>query len=167
MSKRDTQSRLGGTGRKLDESIEFAQSFFQNGDIARAQKLCRGVLERNPFDPDAMDLLGVLSAARGDWQDGVKQIQNAISIDDTVAGYHNHLGIVLKTMGRREEAKEAYQRAIDLDRRSAEAVYNLALLLRDMNDLSGALELNRRAVKIDGLPDIRVREGLMREGTRS
>jgi len=133
----------------IDPQVEFAILRLQENDPATAEKLCQQVLESNPFDADAHDVLGILAHQKGDWQLGLSLIDKAISLKNDKTDFHGHRGITLKALGRRQEARLAYEKACQLSPKSFEPIFNLAILLLEDGKYDAALKLNQKAVKLD------------------
>ena len=135
--------------KPIDPQVEFAILRLQENDPATAESLCQQVLDRNPFDADALDVLGVVAHQKGNWVQGLGLIEKAIAIKNNVADFHNHRAITLKALGRLKEARSAYECACQLAPKSIEAIFNFAILLQEEGEYDAALKLNKKAVKLD------------------
>jgi predicted O-linked N-acetylglucosamine transferase (SPINDLY family) len=103
----------------------------QQGKGERAETLCHAVLEVEPAHAGAINLLGVLAARRGNYEDAVSRISQAIALDGGDPDYRYNLGKVLELRGDADAAIASYREAIRLRPEHAEAWNNLAgLLLR-------------------------------------
>ena len=89
--------------------------------------LCLEALERSPRNADAMNLLGVLRAQRGDQASALEWLGRAVAIDPQNASYRLNFGKVLLQLKRVREACESLERAIALDPRKADAHNELGL----------------------------------------
>lgn len=61
------------------------------GDHAEAERLQRQALALNPNDPDTLAQLGWRLAARGDWAEGIRHLEHAISRTLDPPGWYYHL----------------------------------------------------------------------------
>lgn len=111
---------------KLHAAVERHQA----GDLATARALYQEVLERQPEQPDALHLLGVLRDQQGAHAEAVDLISRAIAISPGEASFHGNRGTALLALQRDDEAEESYRKALELDPAYAEGHYNLANLLR-------------------------------------
>ena len=134
--------------------IEAAISAFQEGDLHLAERFCKSRLKSDPFDANALDVLGLILHRKGDSEGALNNIRNAVCLDDQQAQFHSHLGIILKQIGKLEEAKKAYLTAISIEPKSPEVIFNLAILCRQMGDLDEGLILSKKAVSLDPDSDV-------------
>jgi tetratricopeptide (TPR) repeat protein len=84
------------------------------GDLAAAEKLYRAIINDDPRDADALDLLGVLKGAQGDHASAEDLIAHAISLDPNAALFRVHLSDIFLRCGRFAEALREAQRAAEL-----------------------------------------------------
>lgn len=94
---------------------------YQQDRLDLAVQACQAVLQRNPNQPDALHLQGLVAQRRGALGEALTLIDRALSLgaNDSM---HSNRGIVLQAMGRYAEAIGAYRRAIELNP-NAPAVY--------------------------------------------
>jgi tetratricopeptide (TPR) repeat protein len=70
---------------------------------------------------------GLQLFSKGKQDDAIKEYQEAIRSDPTLAAAHNNLGSTYFAAGRFEEAAAAFRRACELDSNYGQAFFNLAL----------------------------------------
>ncbi|OQY20750.1 MAG: hypothetical protein B6I34_08465 [Anaerolineaceae bacterium 4572_32.1] len=68
-----------------------------------------------PADARAHDLRGWAALQAGDFATALDNLQEAISLDPTLASAHYHLGRLWAIQGEYQKAQAAYTRALDLD----------------------------------------------------
>lgn len=150
-----------------DELINRATEAHRQGELAAAAGLYRRVLARDPDDPDASHLLGVIHYQRGEYPAALELISRA---DRLRPGHHatlNNLGSVLRELGRHEEAVGALTRALELRPDFAEAQINLGTVYKKLGRLAEAesaychaLALNPRDLKaMNNLGNLCLEEG--------
>jgi len=101
------------------------------------------VLARDPNNPDANNLLGMLALDLGFAVDAVAHFEKAIAASPETAPYHLNLGNAQLAAGQNEGANRSYERAIELDARSLAAHFNLGLLKMLEGDEARALSCFR------------------------
>jgi predicted O-linked N-acetylglucosamine transferase (SPINDLY family) len=111
------------------ELLKQAIAHHERGQLPQAEDLYRAILNQQPNHPDALELLGVLFHQRGQHEDGLYLIDQAIATSPHVGVYHNNRGEVLRTLNRLEEAVAAFRRAIDLKLQIPQSLSNLGLAL--------------------------------------
>jgi tetratricopeptide (TPR) repeat protein len=128
--------------------IAEAVRYHRTGDTARAELICRQILDANPEQTDALHLMGIIAYQRG-WHDlALEHLRRAVDIDARQAQLHNSLGIVWRAKGCLEEAKACYQKALILQPDYAEALNNLGNVWHDQNRLAEAKPCFQRALAL-------------------
>ena len=136
-----------------DELAQQGLAHHRAGDLARAEKLYRKVLERSPADLNALQLLAALTHATGRTQQAIVLFERAVATLDAKAGgearhaaLFNNLGNALRDAGRGGEAVATYRRGIALDPRLPELHANLANELYVQKEFAGAAESFEQAL---------------------
>jgi predicted TPR repeat methyltransferase len=119
------------------------------GDLERAAAAYRAVLDGNPRQPDALNLLGLVLCARGALPASIEKIRRATEVAPDVAMYHASLGRVLGEAGDSAGSIAALERAVELDQSLLPAVYNLGLAHEARGDLESAEQHYRWAEEGD------------------
>ena len=125
-----------------------AVKFHQTGQLARAEGIYRQVLQADPNQADALNLLGVLAHQQGRHDVAAEQIGRAISLNPKGTSYFNNFGLACHSLGRLEKAMAAYQRALELAPQNAEVLNNLANLLHDQGNAQEAIDCYKTAIAI-------------------
>jgi predicted O-linked N-acetylglucosamine transferase (SPINDLY family) len=110
--------------------------------------LYREILERSPRNADAMNMLGILCAQRGDHGPALQWIENALGVNPRSAPYRFNLGKVLVQLKRAREACEALERAVALDPRYVDAHNELGLARAEAGSLEAAEAAFRKALSL-------------------
>jgi predicted O-linked N-acetylglucosamine transferase (SPINDLY family) len=140
--------------KAVDRRIQAAINLHQRGDLHQAEGIYRQVLQDDPSNFDALNLLGVVAYQAGKFDDAVRLIRRAIEIKPDVPDFYNNLGNALRLLGKVEEAVSSFRTALSLAPRFAEALNNLGLALRDQGRSDEAARALRKALKISPrLPD--------------
>ena len=83
----------------IQQAMQLAIQNHQAGRLAEAEKICRQVLSRQPGNPDALHLLGMIAAQVGQLDAGIELIRRAIAINPAMPHYHINLGNTLQGKG--------------------------------------------------------------------
>jgi hypothetical protein len=99
------------------------------GRWAQAEGMYRQILEVEPQNPRALQLLGVLAFQAGHASAGIDLVERAIRINPNVPDFHSNLGVIFKEIGRIDEAIACYRRALSFEGSAADYRWNLAVTL--------------------------------------
>ena len=136
------------TARDVRQALEAAVSLHRTGRLQAAEAAYREVLGREPENPDALHLLGVLAAQSGQPDRAAELIRRAIGARPAVAEFHANLALSLRKAGRLDEALPAYRRAAELDPERPEAWFNLAKACLDAGAPEHAVPALGRAIAL-------------------
>ena len=133
---------------QIVKDLETGLAHHRAGRSERAEQLYRKVLRRDPNQPDALRLLGVIAYERGRYEYAAQLISRALEIRPGFAEAHQNLGDALRALGRPDEAAERYRAAIALRPDFAEAHCRLAAILVDRGAHEAALDYAARAAAL-------------------
>jgi len=131
----------------LSALLNQAISLHQLGKLDEAEKLYRDLLGQEPKQADALALLGLVRAAKGDGGEALALIDRAIDADPKSPLFQLHRGNVLAGLKNFPEAATAFRRAAELQPSWADAHYNLANALRGAGDWTGAIASYENAIR--------------------
>ncbi|MEM7168769.1 MAG: tetratricopeptide repeat protein [Pseudomonadota bacterium] len=131
----------GSQDPSIDPAIEQAIALHQAGNTGEAAALYNDILSRDPDNPDALRLLGVVRLQVGDPTSAEDLIRKAIALAPENAKAHDNLGLLLNATNRQGEAAAAFSQAIRLDPSLSTAQLNLGKL----QFLTGQLEEARQS----------------------
>jgi Flp pilus assembly protein TadD len=86
------------------QALDLALCAHRAGEFARAEQLCRQILQLDPGYAEALHLLGLISVRMGRRDQAIDYIGQAIHLEPDFAPAHNNLGLALVECGRLEEA---------------------------------------------------------------
>lgn len=135
------------TPELISDLLAEAAAFHQNGEMSRAVELYQKILESDPENADAWNLMGVAAHQQGKNDLAVSLIKNAIGLKDDFADFHSNLGQVHRALGADDAADLDYRRALEINPRHIKALSNLASVLRSTGQFSAAVDYARRAVQ--------------------
>lgn len=132
------------------DSIDAAKVLeaLARGDIKDAGRCAQKLQQRNPGDPEAWHLAGLVAHYIGDNDGAAECISRAVALDAGNPRYHNNLGVVLRSCGRIDDALVCYQAAVASAPDFADAHSNLGAAWRLLGDPDAAVDSCRRAIRL-------------------
>ena len=130
-------------------AIDLAVEHHSAGRLTQAESMYKQILQADPNQPIAIQLLGVIAHQLGKNDIAVDLIRKALAIEPTYAEAHNNLGLALQTLGRQADALASYRRALDVNPRYPEAHNNVGTILRELGQFQEASDSFRAALSIN------------------
>ena len=134
--------------RVVQATLSLALQRFQERRLAEAESLYRRALEIYPGNADALNMLGVVLAERGNPLLSLKYIDDAIRLAPGNAAYLTNRGEILRRWGMLEEGLVCCERAVELDPSSPEARNNLGLALLGKGQFAQAMPHSQAAIAL-------------------
>ncbi|MEK6829201.1 MAG: tetratricopeptide repeat protein [Nanoarchaeota archaeon] len=135
----------------LQQALNLAAEKHKKGKLEEAEFIYKKILEKNPRNPDAIHLLGLVAYQRGKHEEAINLIKKAIEINKN-ATYYGNLGMVYDAINEDEKSEEAFETALSIDSEHTNAYlahYNLGIFLKDRGEFEGALEHYEKAIKLN------------------
>ena len=151
MSKPPQFNRPSGTlpqRASINDLLADGLRLHQSGKGPDAARLYEQVLAREPEQPAANHLLGLVRLQQGRPDEAVRLIQRATKANKTDAQYFANLGVALNAAGRPAEAVEALDRAIALKPAFPAAHSNRGMALKALGRLDEAAASYREAIAL-------------------
>jgi len=130
-------------------AIGDALGLHQAGRLVEAETMYRQILETNSRNHDALHLLGVVHIQRGEPQQAIELISEALALspDD----YHalNHLGEAYRAMLYLDEAMTCFERALELKDDLYQAWNNMGNIYQARDKLAQAAACYQKAIAIN------------------
>jgi tetratricopeptide (TPR) repeat protein len=117
---------------QVETHIAWCQFRAAEKDLPGAWGWLRWALAREPNQPEAVNMKGILLHSEGRLAEAIKAFERAEELGHRAAA--SNRGNSLLDLGRTEEALEAHEKAVDLDPIHAGAQYNLALTQLRLGD---------------------------------
>ena len=143
----DRKAKSKRTARAEDK-LRAAVTLHQQGRLAEAEVLYKGVLQRMPRSFDALHLLGVVRFQQRDFGRAADLIRRALQVNPESADAHSNLGGALRELKRYEDATDSFRHAIRLRPDHPTAHNNLGNLLMLLGNPREAVASYRRAIAI-------------------
>lgn len=126
--------------------LQEASTAHRTGDVVQAERLYTQILDVEPDQPDALNLLGAIHGARGDHDTAIALIQRAVGQRPNFASAHYNLGLMHHQRSDYAEAAEAYGRAIAQNPHHADAMRDLATVSTELGRHDDALAYYTQAI---------------------
>jgi tetratricopeptide (TPR) repeat protein len=120
----------------------------QAGRLRRAEALYRKALQKDPSDPNALHLLGVIAYQCGETGRALRLIERALPQLPELPDIHLNYGNALREAGRPAGAVASYRRAIALNPDYGMAHNNLAAALNQQAEFAAGLSSSGRAIAL-------------------
>ena len=124
-----------------------ALQYHRQGDLQSAEHLYREILNIQPDNADALNLLGVIAFQTRNYELAIQYYKKALSLNQGHSVIFNNLGNALKLSGHTEDAVVAFQKAICLKPDFSEAHYNLGCILNKEGRHDEAIVCYQRAIQ--------------------
>ena len=128
--------------------LKQAISHHHSGALTQAEALYIKVLEHEPNQSDALHFLGILASQKGQHEQAVNLINQAICVQPTALMYA-HRANALQAQQQYQAAIDSYQQAIKLQPQFFEAYANLGIAYRGLGQLDAAIDSYQRAIAIN------------------
>lgn len=129
----------------IQTTLTEANNALGQGQLEQTQRLAKKVLRADPRNVNALGILGNALADSGQFEDAVKYLERAISIQATAERY-NDLGIALAGLGRHEDALTAYTQSLSINPYMSVVLNNQGLAQFELGQTEDAIESYRRAI---------------------
>src|SRR3989344_1478676 len=136
----------------VSRALNLAVKKHNDGDLNGAEFLYRRILEEYPNNADSWHLLGLVAYQTGRYEEAIKNIKKAISVNTNQALFYSNLGMAYDAVGREDDAAENFHKALNIDPNFIKAHvmhYNLGVFYSDMGKISDALEHYNKAIELD------------------
>lgn len=132
-----------------DSTLQSAIALHQSGQLDEAEALYQRVLKKDRYNSDALHLVGLIQAQKGNPEDAIKSIQKAIRARPAIAEYHNNLAGILIDLSRFEEALATCQQAVSLQPNSDVAHFRLGTALQNSGSFDSAIASFERSLQLN------------------
>ncbi len=139
---------LGGRATPIPEAIRIAMEHHQAGRLAEAEAIYLQVLQADPGNAQAWQLMGIIAHQAGKNELSLEWLDKALAIVPDHAEALSNRGLALHDLGRPAEAIESYRKALAIRPGFAEALHNLGNTLLQLGRYEEALASYDGAVQI-------------------
>jgi len=129
-------------------SLDNAIRLYEAGKPDEAEAVCRQVIQAQPDNANAFQLLGVIAFRRKNYEEAEHAVLRAIAINSQVAEYHNDLGNIYMAQGRLDHAEKCFRMAMNLQPRYATPIASIGSLLAMRGKYQEAEEAYKKALEM-------------------
>lgn len=130
-------------------AMSIAAQKIDAGELRPAELMLRQILEKQPENPHAMHLLGIIAHRVGRSELALELIGKAIEKLPDQAQFHTNRGEMCRLLKRLDEAVAHGEQAVKLDPDSAAAHSNLGIAYYDLKDYDRAEACQKNALEIN------------------
>jgi tetratricopeptide (TPR) repeat protein len=120
-------------GSDVKDALERAITLHNANRLKEAKALYRDILAEHPDEANALNLLGVLTAQEGHFDDAIRLIRKALSISEHPM-FLNNLGTVFLSKEEYERAEELFLQALEKHNDYIDPVINLGKLYHEKGE---------------------------------
>jgi Tfp pilus assembly protein PilF len=142
------------------ELLHDAVACYQAGRLDDARKLYERILQANPRDPDALNLLGVVLARQGNLGKAIQVLRRAVTVHPRFPDGLSNLSKVLLESGQPEAARATCAQALAYAPADPEILNNYGNALLALGQHQAALASYRAALAVrPGYPEALTNQG--------
>tara|TARA_Y100000591_G_scaffold11557_1_gene8980 strand:+ start:137 stop:1999 length:1863 start_codon:yes stop_codon:yes gene_type:complete len=133
----------------MNNLFKNAVNFYENKEFDKAQKVCEDILDIQPDDLNATNLLAVLNFQNKDFIKSIKLFKKAIEINPNISETYNNLGNVYYEFKQFSIAIENYNKALKIKPNFALSYYNRAKALQEVSKKQDAISDYNKAISLN------------------
>jgi len=138
----------GRKQRRADRNLQEGLRLHQSGQLREAFESYKSVLEDDPKNADALNLMGVIMQVAGNLEAAITFLEQATQNAPGYFAPYVNLGNALQANGKPAEAVDAFHTALSLNADNNHAIHNnLSSALNDLGEYQSALESAEIALK--------------------
>ncbi|MEQ1826839.1 MAG: sulfotransferase [Pirellula sp.] len=132
----------------MKERLREAILAFKSGHFPTAEQLCRRLLATDPFNPDALNLMGILAGMADKHNDAAIWIQRAVEVAPSVSEFRKNLARALAHLEKFDEALESIRPLLEVANPSADLLAMKGAMLGQKRDFSSGIAALREAIRL-------------------
>ena len=136
------------TSLSFQALIQEAVAHHRQGALGPAEAIYLQILQVDPLNIAALQLLGALRAQQGRHREAIDLLKSALELDPTNIGALINQSAALRSAGRLEEALEHCSRALALQPALVEAWFNRGAMLAELKRPAEALDCFDRTLQL-------------------
>lgn len=134
----------------IPKTLAAATAHHQAGRLPQAEQLYRQVLQQQPQQVDALNLLGVIACQKGGLEEGIALYRQALTLRPGYVSARENLSVALWKLGKQliEEAIDSYSQIITFQPENQQAYHNLGSILVEQGKLDEAVSYYLQALSV-------------------
>jgi FkbM family methyltransferase len=133
----------------INKTIQIAFGYAQAGQVEQAINLLKKILELQPKDINAINILGTIHYHLKNYDSAIKYMQTLINLNPSNAQAYYIVGHSMQQKNQLEQAITYYQRSVQIDPNFADAYYNLGTIFQDKGRHDEAIASYKCVLKIN------------------
>ena len=133
---------------EFEDQINEAMKCVREGEIYRAESICREILEKQPSHYKGRHVAADISLAKGNLDEAIKSLLQLIGEKADDPAIHLTLATAYKKNNNLNEAIAFFRRLLELEPKSPEALLGLARIYADDGHMDKSFELSEKALSI-------------------
>lgn len=133
--------------KDLTETLREAFTRFSAQDLAGTERLCRGILDEAPGNPNALHLLGVVRLLCGSASEAIELLAEASQRNPFDPVIFENLGVAYLALAEHRKAETAFRHALGLGAAGGSLYMRLGLALASQRKLPEAVNALRTAAE--------------------
>ena len=132
-----------------DQRVQELISLYNNGDVKECLLRAKKVAKIYPEEPFVFNLIGVVSASIGSYEEAIESYKRALKINPNYFEVYNNLGVALNDSKKPKDAISYLRKALKINPHYPEAYNNLGNALKEIESLDQAIESYENAIKLN------------------
>ena len=132
-----------------DQRVQELISLYNNGDVKECLLRAKKVAKIYPEEPFVFNLIGVVSASIGSYEEAIESYKRALKINPNYFEVYNNLGVALNDSKNPKDAISYLRKALKINPHYPEAYNNLGNALKEIERLDQAIESYENAIKLN------------------
>ena len=129
--------------------IQLAMQYFQNGNIATAEKFLLSGIKKNPKNVDILHLLGLIKIQQKAFIEAKQYLELALAVDGNDLTVLFNYSNLLVDLHENKRAIEGYEKCLGIDQNNPAIWQGLGVALRGTKELVKALSAFEKSIKLD------------------
>lgn len=133
------------------QALNLAAKKHNEGKLQEAEIIYRKILDKDPFNHNAIHLLGLIAYQVNRYEEAIKYINKAIELKPD-AIYYGNLAMAYDKLGKEEESAKNFIKALSINPAYDKAYlahYNLGVYFKENGKIFEALEHYNKAIELD------------------
>ena len=136
----------------INQLLNLAAKKHNEGELDSAEILYKEILEKEPDNFNALNLLGAIDYQLGRYEEAVKKITKAIRINSGSAICHYNLAMSYDALNNEEKAVKNFKKVLEINplyKNTHFVYYNLGIYFKNKGEFGKALEYYDKAIEFD------------------
>lgn len=133
----------------IDEKFQLAFESYKEGNLLKAENICREILDVQPNNMDALYFLAEICYSSQKYDLAIEYIKNVLQYNPANAEAYNNLGLIYQEKEQFNEAVEYYEKALQLNPNLPDSYLNLGFVLQKTGRIDEGIIYYKKALKFN------------------